>query len=301
MLTSPHFKPDFNIDLMRSLPYVGALVAVRRELFAAIGGFDPAWDGTEEYDLALRLAERLGPDGFGHVADALYYRLVDSGRSRRSADAICADMPKIVQAHLDRLKIAATVEQGMPAHTCRVRYRHDGPDPLVSIIVPTKNQLAMVKRCVEAVLGLTAYENYEIIIVDNGSDEADSCAYLQGIEDQFAEIGSRIGVLHASGPFNFSALNNRAVRDSARGEYICLLNNDAAPLDAFWLGEMMELARRPDVGVVGARLTYPDGRIQHGGVVLGSATARPAIPITARRATRSAIRAGCWCRRVSPP
>jgi GT2 family glycosyltransferase len=276
VLTSPHFKPDFNIDLMRSLPYVGALVAVRREAFAAIGGFDPAWDGTEEYDLALQLAERLGSEGFGHVADALYYRLVNSGRSRRPAEAICADMPKIVQAHLDRLGIAATVEQGVPAHTCRVRYRHDGPDPLVSIIVPTKNQLAMLKRCVEGVLGLTAYENYELIIVDNGSDEADACAYLQAIEDKFAEIGSRIRVLRDPGPFNFSALNNRAVREAARGDYICLLNNDAAPLDAAWLGEMMELARRQEVGVVGAKLTYPDGRIQHGGVILGVGYGAPA-------------------------
>ncbi|HWB51609.1 MAG TPA: glycosyltransferase [Stellaceae bacterium] len=276
VLSSPHFKPDFNIDLMRGLPYVGALVAVRREVFAAMGGFDPAWDGTEEYDLALRLAERLGPDGFGHVADVLYYRLVNSGRSRRPAEAICADMPKIVQAHLDRLGIAGSVEQGVPAHTCRVRYRHDGPDPLVSIIVPTKNQPAMLKRCVESVLGLTAYENYELIIVDNGSDEADARAYLQGIEDKFAEIGSRIRVLRQPGPFNFSALNNRAVRESAQGEYICLLNNDAAPLDAAWLGEMMVLARRPEVGVVGAKLTYPDGRIQHGGVILGVGYGTPA-------------------------
>jgi O-antigen biosynthesis protein len=276
VMSSPHFKPDFNIDLMRSLPYVGALVAVRRETFAALGGFDAAWDGTEEYDLALRLAERLGPEGFGHVADVLYHRLTSSGRSRRPADAICADMPRIVQAHLDRLGIAATAEQGAPAHTCRVRYRHDGPDPLVSIIVPTKNQVAMLKRCVESVLRLTAYENYELIIVDNGSDEADACAYLQSIEDKYADIGSRIRVLRAPGPFNFSALNNRAVRDCALGDYLCLLNNDAAPLEADWLGEMMAFARRPDVGVVGAKLTYPDGRIQHGGVVLGVGWGAPA-------------------------
>ena len=276
VLSNPHFKPDFNLDLMRGLPYVGALVAVRREAFAAMGGFDSRWDGTEEFDLALRLAERLGGERFGHVADLLYHRLTTSGRSTRSAEAICADMTKIVQAHLDRLGIAATAEQGVPAHTCRVRYHHDGPDPLVSIIVPTKNQLSMLKRCVESVLGLTAYENYELIIVDNGSDEEDACAYLQSIEDKYAEIGSRIRVLRAPGPFNFSGLNNRAVRETALGEYICLLNNDAASLDADWLGEMMALARRPDVGVVGAKLTYPDGRIQHGGVILGVGWGAPA-------------------------
>ena len=276
VLSGPHFKPDFNIDLMRSLPYVGALVAVRREVFAAMGGFDATWDGTEEYDLALRLAERLGAAGFGHVADVLYHRLTTSGRSRRPAEAICADMSRIVQAHLDRQGVAAIAEQGVPAHTCRVRYRHDGADPLVSIIVPTKNQLAMLKRCVESVLKLTEYQNYELIIVDNGSDERDACDYLQSIEDKHADIGSRIRVLRHPGPFNFSAINNRAVRERAQGEYICLLNNDAAPLDAAWLGEMMELARRPDVGVVGAKLTYPDGRLQHGGVILGVGYGSPA-------------------------
>ena len=276
VLSSPHFKPDFNIDLMRSLPYVGALLAVRRQTFAEIGGFDPAWDGTEEYDLALRLAERLGAKGFGHVADVLYHRLTTSGRSRRPAEAICADMPKIVQAHLNRQGVAATVEPGVPAHTCRIRYHHDGPDPLVSIIVPTKNQAAMLKRCVETVLRLTEYENYELIIVDNGSDAADARAYLQAIEDKYADIGSRIRVLRDPGPFNFSALNNKAVRETAQGEYLCLLNNDAAPLDGAWLGEMMALARRSDVGVVGAKLTYPDGRLQHGGVILGVGWGSPA-------------------------
>jgi O-antigen biosynthesis protein len=276
VLSGPHFKPDFNLDLLRSLPYVGALMVMRREEFAAIGGFDGAWDGTEEYDLALRLAERVGADGFGHVADILYQRLTVSGRTRRPAEAICADMAKIVQAHLDRQGIAATAEQGMPAHTCRVHYRHDGLEPMVSIIVPTKNQLPLLKRCIETVRKLTDYANYELIVVDNGSDEADACTYLQTIEAKCEEIGSRIRILRHPGPFNFSAMNNQAVSECARGEYICLLNNDTAPLDGAWLGEMMALARRSDVGAVGAKLTYPDGRIQHGGVILGVGWGAPA-------------------------
>jgi GT2 family glycosyltransferase len=276
VLSSPHFKPDLNVELLRGLPYTGALLAVRRAVFAELGGFDPACDGTEEYDLALRLAERLGGSGFGHVADILYHRLTTSGRSRRPAEAICRDMPRIVQAHLDRQGIAATVEQGSPAHTCRIRYRHAGPDPLVSIVVPSKNQLAMLKRCVETVLRLTEYENYELIVVDNGSDAPDACTYLQAIDDKYTEIGSRLRVLRHPGPFNFSALNNRAVREAVQGEYVCLLNNDAAPLDGAWLGEMMALARRPDVGVVGAKLSYPDGRIQHAGVILGVGWGAPA-------------------------
>jgi GT2 family glycosyltransferase len=274
--SGPHFKPDFNLDLLRSLPYVGGLLVVRREKFAQMGGFDPRWDGTEEYDLALRLAERPGAKGFGHIADVLYHRLTISGRSKRPIEAICADMPMVVQAHLDRLSVPGGAEPGAQPHFCRVRYRHEGPEPLVSIIIPTKNQLSFLKRCVESVLQKTSYQNYELIIVDNGSTEADACGYLQGIEDKFAEIGSRIRVLRHPGGFNFSALNNRAVREVALGEYICLLNNDAAPLDGEWLSEMISLARRPDVGAVGAKLLYPDGSIQHGGVILGVGWGSPA-------------------------
>ena len=273
---NPHFKPDFNLDLMRSMPYVGGIVAVRQALFAELGGFGEQWDGTEEYDLALRLAERLGGAGFGHVADILYHRLTVSGRSKRPIQAICADMPKVLQAHLDRAGVKATAAPGVQPHFCRVAYQHDGPEPMVSIIVPTKNQLALVKRCVEAVLQKTKYENYELIIVDNGSTEADACAFLDQIETQEAQIGARIRVLRHPGPFNFSVMNNRAVRESARGEYLCLLNNDAAPLDGDWLGEMMVHARRPEVGIVGAKLFYPDGRIQHGGVILGVGWGSPA-------------------------
>lgn len=274
--SGPHFKPDFNLELLRSLPYIGGLLAVRRELFAELGGFDPARDGTEEYDLALRLAERLAPGEFGHIADILYHRLTISGRSKRPVAAICADMPSVVQAHLDRVGIAAAAEQGAQPQFCRVRYRHDEPEPLVTIVVPTRDQPAMLKRCVETVLKLTDYENYELVIVDNDSTDAEACAYLRTIEDKFVEIGSRIRVLRHPGAFNFSAMNNHAVRATARGEYVCLLNNDAAPLAGDWLGEMMAVARRPEVGAVGAKLFYPDGRIQHAGVVLGVGWGSPA-------------------------
>jgi GT2 family glycosyltransferase len=274
--SGPHFKPDFNMDLLRSLPYVGGLLVVGRDLFAQLGGFDPRWDGTEEYDLALRLAERIGAEHFGHIADVFYHRLTVSGRSKRPVEAICADMPAIVQAHLDRSGIDATAEPGDQPHFCRVRYRHDAPEPLVSIIVPTKNQLSLLRRCVENVLQKTTYQNYELIVVDNASTDEDACHYLQTIEDKAKEIGSRIRVLRHPGAFNFSAMNNRAVREAACGEYICLLNNDTAPLDGAWLGEMMSLARRRDVGVVGAKLFYPDGRVQHGGVMLGVGWGSPA-------------------------
>ncbi|MGH7038223.1 MAG: glycosyltransferase, partial [Stellaceae bacterium] len=272
----PHFKPDFNLDLLRSLPYVGGLLAVRRAAFIESGGFAARWNGAEEYDLALRLAEHPGPAAIGHIADVLYHRLAGSGRSKRPVAEICADMPRLVQAHLDRLGVAATAESGAQPYFCRVHYRHAGPEPLVSIIVPTRDQFPLLQRCVETVLKLTEYQNYELIVVDNGSTEAEACAYLQNIENRVAEIGGRIRVLHHPGEFNYAAMNNRAVREAARGEYLCLLNNDAAPLEGDWLGEMMMLARRPEVGIVGAKLSYADGRIQHGGVILGVGYGSPA-------------------------
>jgi GT2 family glycosyltransferase len=274
--SGPHFKPDFNLDLMRSLPYVGGLLAVRRELFAQLEGFDAEQDGLEEYDLALRLAERLGASGFGHIADILYHRLTSSGRSTRPVDAICADMPRVVQAHLDRSGIAATAEPGAQPHFCRVRYHHEGPEPLVSIVIPTRDQITLLRRCIETVLRITEYQNYELIIVDNGSTEPEALEYLRNIDVKAGEIGGRIRVLRHPGNFNFSIINNRAVQEAACGEYICLLNNDVAPLEGAWLGEMMALARRPDVGVVGAKLLYPGGRIQHGGVILGVGGGAPA-------------------------
>ena len=248
------YRPDAQPALCRR-----ARSAVRRELFAAIGGFDPRWDGTEEYDLALRLAERLGARRLRPCRRrALSPAVVNSGRTRRPVEAICADMPAIVQAHLDRLGIAATVEQGNPAHTCRVRYRHDGPDPLVSIIVPTKNQLGDA----EALRRDRAQGHRVRELRDHHRRQRQRrgrCLRLsrQAIEDKFDEIGSRIRVLRHPGAFNYSAMNNRAVRESAQGEYLCLLNNDTAPLDGAWLGEMMALARRPEVGAVGAKLYLP--------------------------------------------
>lgn len=274
--SNPQFKPDFNLDLMRSMPYVGGLLVVRPYDFAALGGFDPVRDGLEEYDLALRAAERLGAARFGHVADVLYHRLVGSGRTRRPIQDILGEGPRAVAAHLQRLGVDATVETGAVPTQFRVRYRHATSDPLVSIIIPTRDRLQLLKQCVESILAKTTYANYEIIIIDNDSTARDARDYLDLIEARHDEIGSRLRVIRHPGAFNFSAMNNRAVREAARGEYVCLLNNDTAVIEPDWLGEMMMHARRPEVGVVGAKLLFPNNTIQHGGVVMGVGWGAPA-------------------------
>ncbi len=270
---NPHCKPDFNLDYLRSLPYVGGLLLIRRDLFEALGGFDPDAEGAEDYDLLLRAWERLqstgaGDAAIGHIPEVLYHRLVGSGHTRKSVPEILAAGQAALQRHFDRLGIAAKVEPGPFPPAFRTRWPLPETRPLVSIIVPTRNQLGMLQRCVESVIEKTRYPAYEILIVDNGSDDADTCRYLDAIQAREAELAGRLRVLRHPGAFNFSAMNNAAAA-TARGDYLLLLNNDTAALHDDWLDEMMGHAVRPDVGIVGAKLLYPDGKIQHAGVILG--------------------------------
>lgn len=270
---NPHCKPDFNLDYLRSLPYIGGLLLVRRDLFEALGGFDPEAEGAEDYDLLLRAWEHLQVTGateraIGHIAEVLYHRRQGSGHTQKSVPEILAAGQSVLQAHFRRLGIAAEVRPGPFPPSFRVRWPLPEHPPLVSILVPTRNQLGMLQRCIESVIEKTKYQAYEIIIIDNDSDDADTCQYLTAIEAKEAALGGRLRVLRHPGPFNFSAMNNAAAR-AARGAYLLLLNNDTAALHDDWLDEMMGHAIRPDVGIVGAKLLFPNGKVQHAGVILG--------------------------------
>ncbi|TCJ18047.1 glycosyltransferase [Parasulfuritortus cantonensis] len=249
---------------MRSASFaVGGLLLVRRSAFLACGGFDPAAEGVDLFDLCLRLYEAGGGAAIGHVAEVLYLRHPEGGHSLRGTDEMVAARNRSLLDHLHRCGLEASLDEGYLQGTYRLRYRHAG-HPLVSIIVPTKNQRAFLARCLSTLVAKTAYPNFEVLVVDNGSTEPDALAYLAGLP----QADARIRVLASPGPFNFAAMNNQAARE-ARGEYLLLLNNDTAVLHEDWLDEMMAHARRPEVGVVGARLIYPTGKIQHAGVVLG--------------------------------
>jgi GT2 family glycosyltransferase/ADP-heptose:LPS heptosyltransferase len=271
--TNPHCKPDFNLDYLRSLPYVGGLLLIRRDLFEALGGFDPQAEGAEDYDLMLRAWEHLqrtgaGEAAVGHVPEVLYHRLQGSGHTHKSVPEILQAGHSALQRHFERLGIAAQVQPGPFPPSFRVRWPLPEARPLVSILVPTRDQLPLLQRCVESVIEKTKYPAYEILIIDNDSQTIDARNYLAAIEAKEAELGGRLRVVRQPGPFNFSAMNNAAAR-AARGEYLLLLNNDTAALHDDWLDEMMGHAVRPDVGIVGAKLLYPDGKIQHAGVILG--------------------------------
>ena len=269
----PHFKPDFNLDYLRSLPYVGGLLLIRRDLFKAIGGFDPSALGAEDYDLVLRAWEYLQKKGdggasIGHVSEVLYRRMPGGGYAQQMALADTLNSAQnTLRRHFARLGVEVELEYGVLPATQRVRYLHSDT-PMVSIIIPTRNQRSMLERCLESLFSHTAWPSYEVLVVDNGSDEADALQYLDGLRTLGADLSGRIQVLEYPQPFNYSAMNNFAARH-ARGEYLLLLNNDTAALHDDWLDVMMAHAQRPEVGVVGAKLLYPDGKVQHAGVVLG--------------------------------
>lgn len=264
---NPHCKPDFNLDYLRSLPYVGGLMLIKKTLFDALGGFDPQAEGAEDYDFMLRAWEHVGDAGIGHIPEVLYHRRQGSSHCNKSVPEILEAGKQALQRHLQRLDIAAEVLSGPFPPSFRVRYPLS-TTPLVSMVIPTRNQLGFLQRCIESIIEKTRYPNYEILIVDNNSDDPETCTYLDLLTAQEESMGGRLRVLRYPGAFNFSAMNNRAV-DAARGDHILLLNNDTAVLHEDWLDEMVSHILRPEVGVVGAKLFYPDGKIQHAGVILG--------------------------------
>ncbi len=258
-----YFKPDFGIDLVRGAPFsVGGLAVYQRAFFRDIAGFDPDMAGIEYWDFALRAHERVGDRGIGHIADVLYHRFVEGGHCERTGDELAMAGKRALENHLARVGLTADIREGLLPGTYHIRYQHPGK-PLVSVIIPTKDQPEMIRRCVESLLAKTRYPKYEILIVDNDTRDPEAKAYLAGLQAH-----PNIRVLPYPRAYNFSAMNNLAAHE-AKGDFLLLLNNDTAVLQDDWLDEMLALGQRSDVGVVGARLRYPDGRLQHAGIILG--------------------------------
>jgi GT2 family glycosyltransferase len=253
--SAPTFKPDFNYELLLTHNYLGDLTVWRAADVAAVGGFDQTLTEDVGYDLTLRLIERIGGDQIHHVA-----RVLNHVRAQRPETL---HNPAIVSEHIRRTGGRAEVmpHPEVSGYT-RVRHALPEPLPLVTIIIPTRDRVELLKQCLDSVFEKTAYPNYEIIIIDNGSVERATLAYFRTLDPQ------RVRILRDERPFNFSALNNGAVAE-ARGEFVCLMNNDIGIMTPDWLEEMLSFAARPDTGAVGARLWYPDDRLQHAGVLVG--------------------------------
>lgn len=263
--SSPYFKSSWNEFLFRSQNMVCHLGVYKLELVKEVGGFRTGFEGAQDYDLALRCAERLQREQIVHIPRVLYHWRMHAGSTAMGGEekpyAALAGV-KAIDEHLQRKGNIGTTEL-LPMGMYRVHYSRPVAEPLVSLIIPTRNAHALVKQCIDSIEQLSTYKNYEIILIDNGSDDPISLEYFAKLDQQ-----DNIRVLRDDGPFNYSALNNKAVK-LARGELIGLINNDIEVITPEWLDEMVSIALQPNVGAVGARLWYPDDRLQHGGVVIG--------------------------------
>ncbi len=257
----PHFKPDWNRDLFLSMDFLNHLTVIRRSLVEEVGGWRPGFKRAQNYDLLLRVLERLD-DGARHVTHIpfiLCHKQAAAGSMEPHEDHPL----KAVREHLTRCGVNAVAEPGWAPATVRVRYALPAPQPLVSLIIPTKDKADLLRGCVEGILQRTDYDAFEILIVNNRSVEPETFRY-------FAEVAKdpRVRVLDWDFPYNYAAVNNFAAAE-ARGEILGLINNDIVITHDDWLKEMVGHALRPEVGAVGALLYYGDDSVQHAGVIVG--------------------------------
>lgn len=263
----PHFKPDWNPDLLLAQNYISHLGMYNTELVRALGGFREGFEGSQDHDLALRVSAHITSQQIVHVPKVLYHwRAVEGSTAINSEQKGYTSNAglKAVADHLSSHCAEAGVEHGTFPNTYRVHWPLPDKVPFVSLLIPTRDRIEILKPCVDAILARTDYQNFEVLVLDNGSTCLDTLSYM----DAIASKDARVRVLRWKYPFNYSAINNFGVRH-ANGEIIGLINNDIEPINAQWLTEMVRQANRPEIGCVGAKLYYPNDTIQHAGVILG--------------------------------
>lgn len=259
----PFFKPDWSPDTLRSYNYLCHFTVIQRELLSRVGGFRAGFDGSQDYDLFLRVTELAKK--IVHIPAVLYHWRAIEGSVGKRGDAkmyAYASARKALAEHLKRIGIDGEVEEGLFLGSYRIHYAL-AHRPEVAIIIPTRDKADILRRCVDSILARTSYASYHIYIVDNGSEEQATYTYYQSLHDHPA-----ISILEYRKPFNFSAINNYAVKE-VQGDYLLFLNNDTEVISPEWLEEMLGYAQRPDVGAVGSLLYYSNDTIQHGGIIVG--------------------------------
>ncbi|GAB2510970.1 glycosyltransferase [Lysobacter humi (ex Lee et al. 2017)] len=262
---APHFKPAWNPDLLTSLNYICHLMVVETALVHRVGRLRSAFDGAQDHDLALRCTETLDAEQIVHIPKVLYHWRATAGSTALGAPQkpyVLDAGRRAVADHLARTGVRGEVHL-LADGRYRVERALPAKAPHVVVVVPTRDRVDLLQTCVDSVLEHTDYPSFEIVIVDNGSTDPATRAYLAQAQDHPA-----VSVLDYPAPFNFSDIVNRGVR-AARGDVVCLLNNDIEAIHGDWLREMASHAVRPEVGIVGAMLYYPNDTIQHAGVILG--------------------------------
>lgn len=260
---APNFKPDFNLDMLRSNNYICHFFVAKKRLIEDVGRFRAEYNGAQDYDLILRCVERA--EHVEHIAKILYHWRI---HQESTADNPLSKMyaydagKKAIEEHLKRCQTKGKVILTDNLGFYRVKYEVSGR-PLVSILIPNKDQIETLDKCLNSIENLTDYDNYEIIVIENNSTEKETFEYYEKISKK-----EKIRVIYWKNEFNYSAINNFGAKHS-RGDYLLLLNNDMEVINKDWMEELLSHCQRKEVGAVGARLYYPDDTVQHAGIIIG--------------------------------
>jgi GT2 family glycosyltransferase len=262
---NPHFKPDFSPDLLLSHNYITHFVVVKSTLIDKVGGLRSQYDGAQDHEFVLRATHKA--DKVVHIPKVLYHwRMSETSTAFDSTikPKALSNAQKALQDTLTSRGIKAHVEAANLPFFFKVNYLLLS-QPLISIIIPFKDKVELLKKCVESILDKSTYQNFEIIGMSNNSKEQKTFDEMK----RLSQIDKRINFYEYNLPFNYSQINNYAVNHYAKGEHILLLNNDIEIISSSWIEEMLMFSQREDVGCVGAKLYYSNGKVQHAGVILG--------------------------------
>lgn len=262
----PHFKSEWNRDLLYSQNYISHLGVYRTELVRQVGGFRPGFEGSQDYDLLLRCLARIADEEIVHIPKVLYHWRAVEGSTALASNCKLYTEQAGIRALGDHFKVLGQdvqVSHGKCPNTYRVQWPMPVETPLVSLLIPTRDGYQLLKQCIDSILTKTVYDHYEILILDNQSTCEKTLNYLDQLKAH-----QKIRVLQYDSVFNFSAINNFGVA-KASGEIVGLINNDIEVISGEWLSEMVCQVMRPDIGCVGAKLYYTNNTIQHAGVILG--------------------------------
>ena len=261
----PHFKTDYNPDLLCSMNYICHLCVIKKELLDRVGLLDPAFDGAQDYDLVLRAAEQAS--GIVHIPKALYHWRSHEGSTAQdpaSKRYAFEAGKRAVEAHYQRTGIPASVEEGEYPGLYVTLYRVPSDGPMISVIIPNKDHTEDLERCVVSLEERSAYRRFEIIVVENNSTDEATFAYYRSLQARYPNVK----VVNFEGEFNYPLVNNSGA-EAARGDYLLFLNNDTEMIRPDGLLQLLGPCMREEVGCVGALLLYPDDTIQHAGVIIG--------------------------------
>jgi O-antigen biosynthesis protein len=259
-----HFKPDYSPDLLLSHNYITHLMVIRRDLMAKIGKLRPEYDGAQDYDLALRAVERA--ERICHIRKVLYHWRYHPGSISHMAETRqrCSEAGRrVLEITIQRRGIDAAVKPTILPNYYRIVRRVIG-EPCISIIIPFCDKPELLEKCLGSIISKTTYPDFEILGISNNSTDEKTFEMIE----RWPQIDHRVRFFEYNAPFNYSDINNHAA-GLARGAYLLLLNNDVEIITPTWIESLLEHAQRKEIGAVGGKLYYPDGSVQHAGIVIG--------------------------------